>query len=60
MTMKEIAKNVIDTMPNQSTMDEIIHALYVNAKFKNGEAEIRDGKGVSQADAKQRLQRWVK
>ena len=60
MTMKDIAKNVIDTMPNQATMDEIIHALYVNAKFQNGETEIREGKGVSQPEAKQRLQRWLK
>ncbi len=60
--MKDIAKHVIDTMPNQATMDEIIHALYVNAKFQNGEIEIeiREDNGASQPEAKQRLQRWLK
>jgi hypothetical protein len=27
-------------------MDDIMHALYVRAKFAKGEQEIRDGKGI--------------
>ena len=41
-------------------MDDIIYALYVNAKFERGEQEIREGKGISNDEAKQRLQKWVK
>jgi len=41
-------------------MDEIIHALYVNVKFSRGEKELREGKGVSQADAKKKLEKWLK
>lgn len=60
MAEKDIAKQVIDTLPDGATLDDIIHALYVRAKFRRGEQEIRDGKGVTQEEAKRRLGQWVK
>lgn len=39
MPVKEIAKNVIDTLPDDTTLDDIIHALYIRAKFDHGERE---------------------
>ncbi len=55
MANKETAKQVIDSLPNDASMDEIIHALYVNIKFSHGEQEIREGKGISQVDARKKL-----
>lgn len=60
MTTKEIAKNVIDTLPDEASMDEIIDALYIKAKFDRGVKEIQDGKGISNEDAKDRLKKWLK
>ena len=60
MTIKEIAKQVIDALPSDASMDDIMHALYLRTKFDRGEEEIRAGKGVSHEVAKQRLQKWVK
>lgn len=60
MTTKEIAKHVIDTLPKVATLDDIIHALYVNAKFNHGEREIIEGKGISHEEAKKRLKKWLK
>ena len=60
MLNKETARRVIDSLPNDVSMDEIIHALYVNVKFSHGEKEIREGKGVSQVDAKKQLKKWLK
>lgn len=60
MTVKDIAKQVIDTLPNKVSMDDIIHALYISTKFEHGERQIREGKGISHEDAKLRLQKWVK
>lgn len=57
MVVKEMAKNVIDSLPDEATMDDIIHALYVNIKFDHGEREIREGKGISHSEAKKRLQK---
>ena len=58
MAVKEVAKQVIDALPDGASMDDIIDALYVRAKFDRGEREIREGKGVSREEAKKRLEKW--
>jgi len=58
MVAKEAAKHVIDAMPDDASMDDIIHALYVRAKFEHGEREIREGHGVPHEQAKERLRKW--
>ena len=58
MPEKDAAKKVIDALPDEATMDDIIHALYVKTKFERGEREIREGKGITHAEAKQRLYKW--
>lgn len=60
MTVKDIARNVINSLPSQVTMDDVIHALYVHAKFQHGEQEIRQKKGIPHQDAKKRLRKWIK
>ncbi len=60
MVVKDIAKHVIDTLPDQATMDDIIHALYITTKFNHGEQEIREGNGITHEEAKKRLKKWVK
>jgi len=58
MPVKETAKRVIDTLPDNISMDDVIHALYVNVKFNKGKQEIREGKGVSHEEAKKKLGKW--
>ena len=60
MAMKDVARQLIDSLPDDATLDEIMHALYVNAKFQHGEQEIREGKGVPHEEAKQRLKKWLR
>ena len=60
MQVKEIAKQVIDKLPDESSLDDIIHALYTKAKFEHGEVQIRQGKGVSHDQAKQSFQKWLR
>ena len=60
IAVKNVAKKVIDALPDEATMDDIIHALYISAKFSHGEREIREGKGIFHEEAKMRLQKWVK
>ena len=60
MVMKDMAKQLIDALPDDASLDEIMHALYVNAKFQHGEQEIREGKGVPHEEAKRRLKKWLR
>lgn len=59
MNDKEIAMQTIDKLPKDSNIDDIMHALYITAKFEHGANEIRDGKGISHQAAKERMQKWV-
>jgi hypothetical protein len=60
MTVKEIAQEVIDALPSKATMDDVMHALYVRAKFQHGEQEIKQKKGIPNDEAKKRLRKWLK
>lgn len=55
MTVKDIVRQVIDTLPDEATIDDVIHALYINAKFNHGERELREGKGIPYEEAKNKL-----
>lgn len=59
MTVKESVKQVLESLPDDSTLDDVIHALYIKAKFERGEREIRQGEGVSDEQARQRLRKWA-
>ncbi len=58
--IKEKVKNLIDNMPDDTTIDDIMHVLYIQAKLERAEKSVRDGKGVSHEDAKKRLHKWLK
>jgi hypothetical protein len=58
MNAKAAAQHVIDSLPKNVSMDDVIHALYVATKFDRGEREIRDGKGISDDEAKSRMKKW--
>jgi hypothetical protein len=61
MTLKEKAKQVIDTLPDEADMNDIMHALYVQSKFDHGDQEIEQGKGMSHEEVKRKLfAKWVK
>ena len=58
--VKDVAHQVIDTLPDEASMDDIIHALYVHAKFEHGLRQIEQGQGIPHEEAKKRFQKWVK
>lgn len=60
MRTKETAKQVIDSLPDDATMDDIIHALYIHVKLTRGEKEIREGKGMTHEEAKRKLEKWLR
>ena len=60
VTVKKIARGVIDKLPDDTTLDDIIHALYIRIKLERAEKSIRDGNGIPHEEAKKRLQKWLK
>jgi hypothetical protein len=60
MSTKEATLHLIESLPDDVTLDDIMHALYVSAKFSRGEEEIHAGKGMSHEAAKTALSQWLK
>jgi hypothetical protein len=60
MTTREIAKSVIEALPEDASMDDIMRALYIRAKLERAERSIEDGRGIPHAEAKQRLKKWLR
>jgi hypothetical protein len=60
MTVKEIAIQTIDKLPNEVVFDDILEAIYIRAKFDMGADEIRKGKGIPHNTGKKMLLKWVK
>jgi hypothetical protein len=58
--VKDQVKKIIDNLPDDTTIDDVMHALYIQAKLERAEKSITDGNGISHEDAKQRLQKWLK
>jgi hypothetical protein len=58
--VKEEAKHIIDHLPKESSMEDIIHALYVQVKFDRGLRQIDEGKGIPHEEAKKRMRECVK
>ncbi len=59
-SVKEKAKGVIDNLPEDSTMDDIMHALYIQIKFNNGIKQIENGRGISHEKAKEQMRKWAR
>jgi hypothetical protein len=60
MVVKDVAKQVIDNLPDEVSLEDIIQALNVRAKFDSGDRQIDEGRGVSHEEAKKRLAKWLK
>ncbi|HUT56823.1 MAG TPA: hypothetical protein VNA25_02985 [Phycisphaerae bacterium] len=60
MTTKEIARSVIEALPEDASIDDIMQALYVRAKLERAERSIEEGRGIPHAEAKRRLQKWLR
>lgn len=51
---------LIKTLPENSTLEDIHYHLYVREKVEHGLKAIDEGRFVSQAEAENRVQEWLK
>ena len=53
---KDAARQIIEQLPEQATWDDIMYEFYVKQKIEAGLLDLQEGRVVSQAEVKQRLQ----
>lgn len=59
-TAKQDVRELLDHLPDDSTIEDIQYHLYVLEKIRRGQEDIRDGKHYTHEEAKEQLSRWLK
>ncbi len=58
--VKEQAIELIKSLPDDSTLEDIQYHLYVCQKIEHGLKAVDEGRVVSQEEAERRAAEWVK
>ena len=58
-TAKEEVKKLLERLPEDASLEDIQHHIYVRQKVQKGLDAEADGKVLSQAEAEQRMARWL-
>ena len=56
---KQQVISLLDSLPDDCSLDDIQYHLYVLTKIKNSEERIKAGGALSQEDVKRRLSKWL-
>jgi hypothetical protein len=59
MTTKELVIAMIEKMPSDATLADIMAELYVRQKIDVGLDQLDNGESLSQEEVEQRLSRWL-
>jgi predicted transcriptional regulator len=60
MSAKSEVLDALNKMPPESDFDDILYQVYVMREINEGLAAVREGRVVSQEEAKRRYQEWRK
>ena len=59
-TAKQEVRELLDTLPDDSTFEDIQYHLYVRQKVQRGLRDINDGRTYSQDEVEKQMEKWVK
>ena len=60
MTVKEKVIEMIEGLPDDVTVSDIMAELYFRQNVDEGLRELDEGKGISHEEAQKQLSRWLK
>jgi predicted transcriptional regulator len=58
--IKDAVRQVMETLPEDATWDDVEYHLYVRRKIENGLKDIAEGRTLSMEEVRQRLDKWIK
>ena len=56
---KQVARQVLESLPDDCSLEEIQYRLYVRQMVEDGRDEVRRGAVVTQEEIEQDLERWL-
>ena len=58
-TVKDEVRRVLDKLPDNVSLEEVMYHLYVRQKIELGLNEVKAGRTISQAEIEKRMERWL-
>ena len=58
-TAKQEVQQLLDELPDDATLEDIQHHLYVKQKIAQGLADVAAGRVLSQDEIDQRFAKWL-
>lgn len=59
MTAKQEAQKVLDTLPDDASLEQIQYHLYVLQKIEEGRKAFEEGRVVSQEEVERQMAEWL-
>jgi predicted transcriptional regulator len=58
-TAKETVRRLLDDLPDNASLEDIQHHIYVREKIERGLRDVEAGRVVDQDEAKRRMAKWL-
>jgi DNA gyrase/topoisomerase IV subunit B len=59
MSTKQEIIEMIKSMPDNATVDDVMEKLYVRAKIESAIKQIDEGKGIPHDQVKEKFKKWL-
>ncbi len=56
---KQVVMNLLETLPDDCTLEDIQYHLYIIAQVKNSQSRVKAEGVLSQDEVNQRLSKWL-
>lgn len=58
-TAKEEVRQILDTLPDDATLEDVQYAIYVRERIQRAREEVDAGNTVDEEEVDRRLERWL-
>ncbi|MBC8113694.1 MAG: hypothetical protein H7062_04910 [Candidatus Saccharimonas sp.] len=58
-TVKEDVRQILDSLPDDTTYEDVQYHLFVRQRIQRGLDEMNSGRTVTQQEVEQRMQKWL-
>ena len=59
ITAKEVILDVLNKLPDDATMDDILYNLYIHDKVERGLEAVREGRTITQEEMEKEMEQWI-
>ncbi len=58
-TVKQDVKQILDSLPDDTTYEDVQYHLFVRQRIQRGLNELDAGRTLPQQEVEQRMQKWI-